>query len=87
MLLNVRQLNLASQIINRLIKLKRSFLKKEYSKLLDFERKKMQKIFKIKIEYLELRNQKELKKTNKIKIQEFLLHYIGKIRLIDNFKK
>ena len=49
-------------------------------------KKDMQKTFKIKIEYLELRNEKNLSaftKTKKIRL--FVAYYIGKVRLIDNF--
>ena len=47
---------------------------------------RLQKKFKIKIEYLELRNEKNLlisNTTNKSKI--FLSYYINDVRLIDNF--
>jgi len=44
------------------------------------------KKFKIKIEYLEIRNIIDLKKTiiNK-KYKIFIAYYINKVRLIDNF--
>jgi len=44
------------------------------------------KKFDIKIDYLELRNTKNLKLTNKIKATKiFIAYYINNVRLIDNF--
>ena len=44
------------------------------------------KFFNISIDYLELRNIYNLKKTNKIKNSKlFIAYQINKIRLIDNF--
>ncbi len=87
LLLNKKQLILASKVIQRSIKFKKSLdSTKNIQKLLDFESKKMKKIFKIKIEYFELRNKKNLllsKKINNSRI--FIAYYINKIRLIDNF--
>ena len=54
--------------------------------LLMNEKKKLQKNFKIKIEYFELRKEKNLlisAKSNKSKI--FISYYLRGIRLIDNF--
>ena len=43
------------------------------------------KIFNIKIEYLEMRNSKNLRISNKIKNSRiFIAYYLNKIRLIDN---
>jgi len=87
LLLNKKQLILASKVIQRSIKFKKSLdSTKNIQKLLNFESKKMKKIFKIKIEYFELRNKKNLllsKKVNNSRI--FIAYYINKIRLIDNF--
>ena len=87
LLLNKKQLILASKVIQRSIKFKKSLDgTKNIQKLLNFESKKMKKIFKIKIEYFELRNKKNLllsKKVNNSRI--FIAYYINKIRLIDNF--
>ena len=46
----------------------------------------LEKIYNIKIDYLELRNEKNLKISNlKGKYRLFIAYYIDKIRLIDNF--
>ena len=43
-------------------------------------------MYKIKIEYLELRNIKDLTISNKVKNSKlFFAYYINKVRLIDNF--
>ena len=47
---------------------------------------KLIKNYKIKLDYLELRNEKDLsifKKNNKFRL--FVAYYINKVRLIDNF--
>ena len=50
------------------------------------EIKKMKKKYKIKIEYFELRNKKNLKLSKKIiNSKIFIAYYINKVRLIDNF--
>ena len=46
----------------------------------------LKKVYKIKIEYLELRNTKNLVMSNKVKNSRlFFSYYINKVRLIDNF--
>jgi len=46
----------------------------------------LQKKFGIKIEYLEIRNEKTLTTSTKNKkIKLFVAYYINKVRLIDNF--
>ena len=48
--------------------------------------KKLEHLYKIKIDYLEFRNEKDLKLSkSKEKYRLFVAYYIGKIRLIDNF--
>jgi len=48
--------------------------------------KELKKKYDIKIDYLELRNTKNLKLTNKIKNAKiFVAYFINKVRLIDNF--
>ena len=47
---------------------------------------KLEEKYNIKLEYLELRNEKDLsifKKNNKFRL--FVAYYINKVRLIDNF--
>ena len=48
--------------------------------------KKLEKEYKIKIDYLEFRNLKDLRISNfKSKYKLFVAYHIGKVRLIDNF--
>ena len=59
---------------------------KNIEKFLLETKKKMQKKFKIKIEYLELRNEKNLNVSKKFKGSIlFVAYYLKDIRLIDNF--
>ena len=49
-------------------------------------KKELQNLYKIKIEYLEVRNEKDLKIYNKNKkFKLFVAFYINKVRLIDNY--
>ena len=86
-LLNKTELNIASEIAKRLILLKKYIQnKKKINKFLLEEKKQIQKIFNVKIEYLELRNEKNLLTSNRsIGARIFLSYYLGDIRLIDNF--
>ena len=55
-------------------------------KLINTKKKELEKIFDINIEYLEIRNKKNLLISNKINNSKiFLAYYLKKIRLIDNF--
>ena len=50
------------------------------------KKKELQKKYDIKIDYLELRNTKNLRLANKIKNAKiFVAYFINKVRLIDNF--
>ena len=50
------------------------------------KKKELKKKYDIKIDYLELRNVKNLRQTKKIKNAKiFVAYYINKVRLIDNF--
>jgi pantoate--beta-alanine ligase len=86
-LLSANEFDIASKIAKKLLNLKKKLHNiKNISQFLLQTKKKIQKDFKINIEYLELRNVKNLlitKKTSKSKI--FISYYIGDIRLIDNF--
>ena len=51
-----------------------------------FKKKELQKKFNIKIDYLEIRNEKNLTTlTKNKKIKLFVAYYINRVRLIDNF--
>ena len=49
--------------------------------------KKLENLYKIQIDYLELRNEKNLKTFNKrSKYRLFIAYYVEKVRLIDNYQ-
>ena len=86
-LLNGTELNNARKISKKLFMLKK-FLKnkKNINKILLQYKKLIQKEFNIKIEYLEIRNEKNLllsDKSNGSLI--FISYYLNNVRLIDNF--
>ena len=85
-LLSKENLALASKIIKKLIILKKNIkLKKNKNKYLLVVKKDLQKQFKIKIDYLELRDINNLKLSNiNHKSRLFVSFYINGIRLIDN---
>ncbi|MBD1167231.1 pantoate--beta-alanine ligase [Pelagibacterales bacterium SAG-MED09] len=87
LLLNKNHLVLAGKICRRLIIIKNNISKKK--NIFDFlsqQKKQLEIKFKIKIEYLELRNIKSLKFSKKNKnARLFIAYYLNKIRLIDNF--
>ena len=86
-LLSKNELNKAGQIAKYLFNLKSSLKKnnRTHNNIL-IKKKELQNKFNIKIEYLEVRNKKNLTsmiKNKKIKL--FVAYYINKVRLIDNF--
>ena len=86
-LLKKKELITMGQLAQYLIYLKKKL--KKISNVEEFLNKKketLNKSFNINIEYLELRNMYNLKKSNKIKNSKLLIaYYINKVRLIDNF--
>ena len=78
-----------SYITNDLIKFKKKMKcsKKNINNELKKIKIKLKNTYKIKFDYLEFRNVKDLKNSNlsKNKFRLFLAYKIGKIRLIDNF--
>ena len=86
-LLNNSDLKKAEKIIKNLFLFKKKLTKKEGLKKLIFNKKKeLSNNYNVNIEYLELRNKKNLKISNKInKSNLFVAYYLNKIRLIDNF--
>ena len=86
-LLTKKQLNIAGFVAKRLYKFKK-LIENNYNiyKKLKHLKLYLEKKTNIKIEYLELRNEKNLdlfKKNNKCRL--FIAYYINKVRLIDNF--
>ena len=86
-LLKKSELNIASEVSKQMINLKKKLKsKKNIKNLLVLKKNEIQNIFKIKIEYLELRNINNLKISKTLNNSRlFIAYYIDKIRLIDNF--
>ncbi len=85
-LLSKTNLDLASNIVRKLNNVKKNIKnKKNKNKYLLTVKDNFQKQFKIKIEYLELRDINNLKLSNVIKTSRlFVAYYLNGIRLIDN---
>jgi pantoate--beta-alanine ligase len=77
---------LAGKIVRKLIDLKKNIkIKKNKNKYLLKVKDDFQKQFKIKIEYLELRNINNLKLSNVVNTSRlFVAYYLNGVRLIDN---
>ncbi len=86
LLLNKKDLAKAENLTNDLISLKKKINKiSNLSKFLTSKKNDFKKKYNINIEYLELRNMNNLKRTNiKKNSKLFIAYYINKIRLIDN---
>ena len=87
-LLNKKSYRKASLIANYLLNFKKN-IDKNGKNLPDSVKliiKKLENLYQIKIEYLEIRNEKNLKLSNlNDKFRIFVAYYINKVRLIDNF--
>ena len=86
-LLSRNQLNKAGQIAKCLFNFKSSLkINNQLYNYLLIKKKELQKKFNVKIDYLEVRNEKNLTTlTKNKKIKLFLAYYINNVRLIDNF--
>ena len=87
LLLTNKQKLLASKLTMKVMKLK-YFIKKNKNvrSLIKSKKKEFEKNFQIKIDYLDIRNIINFKKTKSIKNSRiFIAYYVGKVRLIDNF--
>ena len=86
-LLNIDELTKAEKFSKSLILLKRKLLKNNnINTVLTNKKKELSSLFGILIDYLELRNIYNLKKSNKTKNSKlFVAYHINKVRLIDNF--
>ena len=85
-LLKKPNLVIASKIYEKLVNIKKSIKnKKNIRSFLNLQKKELKKNYKIKIDYLELRNIKNLKisSTNKSS-RLFIAYYLNNVRLIDN---
>jgi pantoate--beta-alanine ligase len=87
LLLNKKDLLQAGKLSQNLISFKKNLIhKKNINNLIKEKKDYLTKLYDISIEYLELRNKSDLKKTNKIKNSKlFIAYYLKKIRFIDNF--
>ena len=87
LLLKRKDLILAGKLSSHLIFFKKSLIKKTHiKKLLNTKKEYLRRTFNISIEYLELRNIKSLKMSNKIKNSKiFIAYFLNGVRLIDNF--
>ena len=86
-LFNKKELDIARKLAKKLFILKKTIKnKKNIKKFLTDEKNKLQKNFKINIEYLENRYEKSLLTSNKsFKSKIFISYYLNDVRLIDNF--
>ena len=85
-LLNKSNLNIAANVYKKLINIKKNIrYKKNILNFLNLKKNELRNYFKIKIDYLELRNINNLNisKTKK-KSRLFVAYYLNKVRLIDN---
>ena len=78
---------MAAKLITNIMKLKRKLnMRSNIKKALNKTRNEINKLQNVKIEYLELRNIKNLKISNKLRNSKiFVSFYINNVRLIDNF--
>ena len=86
--LNIKksQLIKAAKLTKELINFKKSLkIKKKIVKIINQKKKELSQKYKVKIEYLELRNKMNLVKSNNINNSNlFFAYYVNNIRLIDN---
>ena len=87
LLLKKKNFKIAGYIANNLIYFKKKLINKKNLKQLIIDKKKeLEKLHHIDIEYLELRNKKNLSLINSFKDSKiFIAYYLNKVRLIDNF--
>ncbi len=85
-LLNKYNLATAANVFKKLKNIKKKITnKKNISNFLNFEKNKLKNNYKIKIDYLELRNINNLKISNTKKNSRLLIaYYLNNVRLIDN---
>ena len=86
LLLNKSNLTIAAKIYETLVDIKKNTKnKKNIPSFLNLKKKELKNNYKIKIDYLELRNIKNLKLSNTINNSRlFIAYYLKNVRLIDN---
>ena len=77
---------MAAKIYKKLVKIKKNIKNtKNISNFLNLQKNELKNIYKIKIDYLELRNLNNLKLSITTKNSRlFIAYYINNVRLIDN---
>jgi len=87
LLLSKKALRQAEKLTQNLIKFKKNLKKvKNIQKAVSAKKNELSKEYNINVEYLELRNKKDLKKVNYLKYSKlFIAYYLNRVRLIDNF--
>ena len=85
-LLNKSSLIIAAKIYKKMVDIKKNIKNnKNIMSYLNLEKKELKNNYKIKIDYLELRNIKNLKLSNtKNNSRLFIAYYLKNVRLIDN---
>ena len=85
-LLNKSNLLIAAKVYEKLTNIKNNIKKKNNNlNFLKLQKRELKNNYKIKIDYLELRNINNLKISNTKKNSKlFIAYYIGNVRLIDN---
>ncbi len=85
-LLNKSSLIIAAKIYKKLVDIKKNIKnKKNILSFLNLQKKELKNNYKIKIDYLELRNVNNLKISSRNKNSRlFIAYYLNKVRLIDN---
>ena len=86
LLLNKSNLDVAAKIYEKLVGIKKNIKnKKNISSILNHQKNKLKNNYKIKIDYLELRNINNLKVSSTTKNSKlFIAYYLNNVRLIDN---
>ena len=85
-LLSKSNLIIAAKIFKKLLDIKKNTInKKNIPSFLNLQKKELKNNYKIKIDYLELRNKKNLKVSKTINNSRlFIAYYLNNVRLIDN---
>jgi len=86
LLLNTSNITTAGKIYKKLVNIKKNIKNnKNISNFLKLQKKELSNNYKVKIDYLELRNEKNLKLSKTINNSRlFIAYYINNVRLIDN---
>jgi len=86
LLLSNKEINKARNLTNHIFDFKNKLKnQKNIFKLLQQKKRKLEKLFDVKVEYLELRNIKNLKISSKTQSSKiFISYFVNKVRLIDN---